>query len=122
MTASVPRGTIERCDRMNMQQMMKQAQKMQRQLAEAQDQLAEVEVSASTGGGMVKVTGTADGQITSIKIDGAALGLDEDDTEMLEDSVLAAITETLSRAQEVTNQRLGALTGGMGMPGMPGMF
>lgn len=122
MTASVPRGTIERCDRMNMQQMMKQAQRMQRQLAEAQDQLAEVEVSASTGGGMVKVTGTADGQITSIKIDGAALGLDEDDTEMLEDSVLAAITETLSRAQEVTNQRLGALTGGMGMPGMPGMF
>ena len=107
---------------MNMQQMMKQAQKMQRQLAEAQDQLAEVEVSASTGGGMVKVTGTADGQITGITINGAVLGLDEDDTEMLEDSVLAAITETLSRAQEVTNQRLGALTGGMGMPGMPGMF
>lgn len=107
---------------MNMQQIMQQAQKMQRQLAEAQDQLSEVEVSASTGGGMVKVTGTADGQISAIKIDGSALGLDEDDTEMLEDAVLAAVTEMLARAQEVTNQRMSALTGGMGMPGMPGLF
>lgn len=107
---------------MNMQQMMKQAQKMQRQLADAQDQLAEVEVSASAGGGMVKVTGTADGQITGIEIDGAMLGLDPEDAEMLQDTVLVAINETMARAQEVTNQRLGAITGGMGMPGMPGMF
>ena len=103
---------------MNMQQMMRQAQKMQRQLADAQDQLAEVEVSGSAGGGMVKVTGTADGQITAIEIDGAMLGLDEEDAEMLQDTVLAAINETMARAQEVTNQRLGAITGGMGMPGM----
>ena len=41
---------------------------------------------------------------------------------MLQDSVLAAVNEMLSNAQEVTNQRLGAITGGMGMPGMPGMF
>ena len=122
MPATCPVVSNEEGLRMNMQQMMKQAQKMQRQLAEAQDQLAEEEVSASTGGGMVKVTGTADGQITSIKIDGEAIGLDEDDAEMLEDAILAAVTETLARAQEVTNQRLGALTGGMGMPGMPGMF
>ena len=103
---------------MNMQQMMKQAQKMQRQLEQAQDELAEVEVSASAGGGMVKVTGTADGQITAIEIDGSQLGLDPDDAEMLADTVLAAINETMARAQEVTNQRIGALTGGMGMPGM----
>lgn len=107
---------------MNMQQMMKQAQKMQRQLAEAQDQLADIEVSATAGGGMVKAIGTASGDITAIEIDGAALGLDEDDTEMLQDTVLAAVSEMLARAQEVTNQQLGALTGGMGMPGMPGLF
>ncbi|MDI9589979.1 MAG: YbaB/EbfC family nucleoid-associated protein [Acidobacteriota bacterium] len=107
---------------MNMQQMMKQAQRMQRQLAEAQDQLADVEVSATAGGGMVKVTGTAAGDITGIQIDGSSLGLDEEDSEMLQDTVLAAINETLARAQEVTNQRLGALTGGMGVPGMPGML
>ncbi len=107
---------------MNMQQMMKQAQRMQRQLAEAQDQLADVEVSATANGGMVKVTGTAAGDITGIQIDGSSLGLDEEDSEMLQDTVLAAINETLARAQEVTNQRLGALTGGMGVPGMPGML
>ena len=103
---------------MNMQQMMKQAQKMQRQLAEAQDQLGDVEVSGSAGGGMVTVTGTADGEINAIKIDGATLGLDEEDTEMLQDSVLAAVNEMLANAQEVTNQRIGAITGGMGMPVM----
>ncbi len=107
---------------MNMQQMMKQAQKMQRQLAEAQDELADVEVTGTAGGGMVTVTGTADGSITGVRIDGSALGLDEEDTDMLQDTVLAAINETLAKAQEVTNQRIGALTGGMGMPGMPGMF
>ena len=88
---------------MNMQQVMKQAQKMQRQLAEAQDALSDVEVSGTAGGGMVTVKGTADGQISAIEINGSVLGL-------------------LSNAQEVTNQRLGAITGGMGMPGMPGMF
>ena len=107
---------------MNMQQMMKQAQRMQRQLADAQDKLAETEVSASAGGGMVKMTGMADGSITAIEIDGSVLGLDEEDSEMLQDTVLAAVNEMLSRAQEVTNQRLGAITGGMNMPGMPGMF
>ena len=60
---------------MNMQQMMKQAQKMQRQLAAAQDELAELELTATAGGGMVKVTGTADGQVSDIQIDGEALGL-----------------------------------------------
>ena len=107
---------------MNMQQMMKQAQRMQRQLEDAQDELAEVEVSGSAGGGMVKVTGMADGSIVGVEIDGSSIGLDPDDAEMLADAVLAAINETMARAQEVTNQRLGALTGGMGIPGMPGML
>ena len=107
---------------MNMQQMMKQAQKMQRQLAAAQDELAELELTATAGGGMVKVTGTADGQVSDIQIDAEALGLDADDAEMLQDAILAALGELQDRAQQVTNERLGALTGGMGMPGMPGMF
>lgn len=106
---------------MNMQQMMKQAQKMQRQLGAVQDELAELEVSGSAGGGMVTVTGMADGTITGITIDGSALDLDEDDTEMLQDAILAAINECATRAQEETNARMGAFTGGMGM-GMPGLF
>ena len=55
---------------MNMQQVMKQAQKMQRQLAEAQDALSDVEVSGTAGGGMVTVKGTADGQISAIERSG----------------------------------------------------
>lgn len=107
---------------MNMQQMMKQAQKMQRQLEKAQAELSEIEVSASAGGGMVTVSGTADGEIRDIKIDGSQIGLDEEDAEMLQDTILAAVNEMLAQAQEVTNRQLGAVTGGMNMPGIPGMF
>lgn len=107
---------------MNMQQMMQQAQKMQRELEKAQDSLGDIEVNASAGGGMVKVTGTADGAITAVEIDGASLGLDEDDTEMLQDTVLAAVSECLSRAQEAADKQMSAITGGMSIPGMNGLF
>jgi DNA-binding YbaB/EbfC family protein len=107
---------------MNMQQMMKQAQKMQQQLADAQDQLAQTEITASAGGGMVRLTGTADGQVTSVAIDAATLDLDPDDAEMLADTILAAFNDLQDQAQGMASQRLGAITGGMGMPGMPGLF
>ena len=101
---------------MNMQQMMKQAQKMQKQLADAQDKLGDIEVSSSAGGGMVKVTGTADMRITSVTIDPEAV--DPEDVELLQDSVLAAVNECLSSAQDAANQQLGAITGGMDVPGL----
>ena len=101
---------------MNMQQMMKQAQKMQRQLADAQDRLADIPVSASAGGGMVKVEGTADMRITSITIDPDAC--DPADVELLQDSLLAAVNECLSSAQDAANQQLGSVTGGMNIPGL----
>ncbi|WP_455026345.1 YbaB/EbfC family nucleoid-associated protein [Olsenella uli] len=101
---------------MNMQQMMKQAQKMQRQLADAQDRLADIPVSASAGGGMVKVEGTADMRITSITIDPDAC--DSADVELLQDSLLAAVNECLSSAQDAANQQLGSVTGGMNIPGL----
>jgi DNA-binding YbaB/EbfC family protein len=101
---------------MNMQQMMKQAQKMQKQLAEAQDKLSDIEVSASAGGGMVKVVGTADMHLSSITIDPEAL--DPEDVDILQDTILAAVNECLSSAQEAANQQLGAVTGGLNMPGL----
>ncbi|OFK22198.1 MULTISPECIES: YbaB/EbfC family nucleoid-associated protein [Olsenella] len=101
---------------MNMQQMMKQAQKMQRQLADAQDKLGQIEVSASAGGGLVKVTGTADMRITSVTIDPDAL--DPEDVDLLQDTVVAAVNECLSSAKEAANRQLGAVTGGMSMPGL----
>lgn len=105
---------------MNMQQMMKQARKMQAQLAEAQDHLSDIEVTGSAGGGMVQVRATADMQITSIEIDPDAL--DPEDVELIQDSIVAAVNEALAAAQDAANKQLGAITGGMGMPGMPGMF
>ena len=101
---------------MNMQQMMRQARKMQEQLAEAQDHLGDIEVTGSAGGGMVQVRATADNVITAIEIDPEAL--DPDDVELLQDSILAAVNEALSNAQEAANQQLGAITGGMGIPGL----
>jgi len=101
---------------MNMQQIMQQARKMQAQLAEAQEQLKDLEVSASAGGGMVKVTATGDGAITSITIDPEAL--DPEDVELIQDTILAAVNEALNSAQELSSRQLGAITGGMGMPGM----
>jgi len=101
---------------MNMQQMMKQAQQMQKRLAEAQDKLSDIEVSASAGGGMVKVTGTADMVLTSIAIDPEAV--DPEDVELLQDSILAAVNECLSSAQAAASQQLGSVTGGMNIPGL----
>lgn len=105
---------------MNMQQIMRQARKMQEQLAAAQEGLKDIEVSASAGGGMVKVTATADGMLSSITIDPDAL--DPEDVDLIQDTILAAVNEALSSAREAADQQMGAVTGGMGLPGMPGML
>ena len=105
---------------MNMAQMMKQAHKMQEQLVAAQEALKDVTVDASAGGGMVKVTVSGDMQVKSVKIDPDAL--DPEDVEMLEDMVAAAVNEALRSAGEAANQQMGAITSGLNIPGMPGMF
>ena len=102
---------------MNMQQMMKQARKMQEQLAAAQEPIAQSTVDASAGGGMVKVTVSGDMQVTSLKIDPEAI--DPEDVEMLEDMVMAAVNEALRGVGELANRQMGAVTGGLNIPGMP---
>ena len=102
---------------MNMQQMMKQARKMQEQLAAAQENIAQSTVDASAGGGMVKVTVNGEMQITSLKIDPEAL--DPEDVEMLEDMITAAVNEVLRGVGDLANRQMGAITGGLNIPGMP---
>lgn len=102
---------------MNMQQMMKQARKMQEQLAAAQETIAQSTVDASAGGGMVKVTVSGDMQVTSLKIDPEAI--DPEDVEMIEDMVMAAVNEALRGVGELANRQMGAVTGGLNIPGMP---
>ena len=101
----------------NLQQMMKQARKMQEQLAAAQENIAQSTVDASAGGGMVKVTVNGQMQITSLKIDPEAL--DPEDVEMLEDMVTAAVNEALRGVGDLANRQMGAITGGLNIPGMP---
>lgn len=100
----------------NIQKMMKQAQKMQRQMLEAQEALAEERVEATSGGGMVRVV--ADGQQNILKIKIEPEAVDPQDVEMLEDLVLAAITEAVRKSRELAEERLGAFTKGMKIPGM----
>ncbi|GII24940.1 YbaB/EbfC family nucleoid-associated protein [Planosporangium mesophilum] len=100
----------------NLQQLMKQAQKMQQQMAEAQAQLAETELTGTAGGGLVTVTVTGTGEVTSIKIDPKAV--DPDDVETLEDLVVAALHNAAEQARALTEQKMGPLAGGLGLPGM----
>jgi DNA-binding YbaB/EbfC family protein len=96
--------------------LMQQAQQMQQQMAEAQEQLATETVEASAGGGLVTVRASGNGEILAIKIDPKAI--DPDDPELLEDMVLAAVNEALRSAQSLAQSKLGAMTGGLGLPGM----
>jgi nucleoid-associated protein EbfC len=101
-------------------QMMKQMQKMQADMAEAQDALAEATVEGSAGGGMVKVVVTGAGDVQSVHI--APEVVDPDDVEMLEDLVVAAVVEATRLAQELAQQRMGGLTGGLDLGGLGGLL
>lgn len=102
----------------NMNQMLRQAQALQRKLAKAQEELAEIEVTGSAGGGMITVVVTGAGEFRSITIDPEAV--DPDDVEMLQDMVVAACNDALRRSKELEQDKLGGLTGGLGLP--PGLL
>ncbi len=96
--------------------MLKQAQQMQAKLAKAQEELETLTVEASAGGGAVTVVATGRQTIDSIIIDPEAIH--QDDVELLQDMVLAAVNEALNRSQEIAQSKLGAITGGFKLPGM----
>jgi len=93
--------------------LMQQAQKMQENLKRAQDELQALEVSGQAGGGMVEVTMTGAHQVRRVRIDRAAVG---DDLEMLEDLVAAACNDAVNKVALLSQERMGAVTGGMTLP------
>lgn len=101
---------------MNMQQMMKQARKMQQQLEAAQEEIKNLEVEASAGGGMVKAVVSGSGTLKNLSIDPACV--DPEDTELLQDMIIAAITEAQNSAAELSQKHMGSITGGMNIPGL----
>ena len=99
----------------NMNNAMKQVQKAQAEMARVQEELASDLVSASAGGGAVRVTITGDLTVTDVVIDPRAV--DPDDVDMLQDMVLAAVNEALREAQDLANQKMSRVMGGLGLPG-----
>ena len=104
----------------NMQGMLKKVQKMQKDMEKAQEEIKNTVVEASIGGGAVSVTMNGEQEVLSIKIAPAAV--DPEDVEALEDLILAAVNEANRKAKEVAEKTLGAVTGNLKLPGMPGMF
>lgn len=100
----------------NMNQMLKQAQKMQEDMANLQEDLDNREYTAVSGGGMIEVTIDGKHLVKSIKIKPEAV--DPDDVEMLEDLITVAINEAVNNAINTAEAEMGAVTGGMNIPGL----
>jgi len=101
---------------MNMNSLMKQAQKMQKQMAEIQDDLANKTLEVSSGGGAIKVVINGEKQITALTISPDAV--DPDDVEMLQDLVMTAVNEAIRQMDEAVSGQMAKITGGMNMPGL----
>ena len=103
---------------MNIQKLMKEAQKAQERVAEVQKRLSKLTTEGSSGGGLVIVKATGDGNITGINIDPSAV--DTNDLELLEDLLVAAISDAQRKSKELQEQEMGSAMGGLG--GLPGLF
>ncbi len=98
----------------NLGQMLKQAQAMQARMAELQSQLEQVEMTGGAGGGMVSVTVNGKGEARQVKIDPTLL--DPDETEVLEDLIVAAFNDAKAKVETHVAQEMSKLTGGLNLP------
>jgi len=95
---------------------LKQAQQLQTKMLRTQEELANATVEATSGGGAVTVVMTGQQEIRSIKISPEVV--DPEDVELLEDMILAAVKEATQKSREMAEKKMGALTGGLKIPGM----
>ena len=95
---------------------MNQLRKMQQDMAKAQEEIQNATVDGAAGGGMVKITMSGDFRVTKIALDKSAV--DPDDVETLEDLIVAAFNDARTKAEELAAKRMGAVTGGLKIPGM----
>lgn len=96
--------------------MLQQAQKLQAQLMKAQEELKDLSLEASSGGGAVTVTVNGQQEILSVKISPEVVS--QEDVELLEDLVLTAVSEAITKSREAAAEHLGGLTGGLNIPGL----
>ena len=109
----------------NLEQILQLGQQLQAKMTKLQESLDSEKVTASSGGGMVTVTVDGKGSVKQVKIDPTCV--DPRDVEMLEDLVLAAVSEAQAKAQKRYEEEMRKVTGGLpmglpGMPGLPGLF
>lgn len=115
MKARLPEGyNMKRGD------MMRQVQKMQEDMQNAQAEVEAAEFEAAAGGGAVNVKVNGKKEVLEVKLQPEVV--DPDDIEMLEDLIVAAINEAMGKADSEMEKRMGAVTGGMSLPGMGGLF
>ncbi len=100
----------------NMKEMMRQAQRLQAKIAKLQEELANKTVEVTVGGGMVTAVANGKPEIVSIKFEKEVV--DPEDIEMLQDLVVAAVSEALSRARAMVEGEMSKLTGGLNIPGL----
>jgi DNA-binding YbaB/EbfC family protein len=94
--------------------LMKQAQKMQADMQKAQEEMASMEVTGKAGGGMVSVVMTGRHDLKRVSIDDSLM---EDDKEMLEDLIAAAVNDAVRQLEQVQQEKMGGITSGMNLPG-----
>jgi hypothetical protein len=105
---------------MNIQKIMKDAQRMQQSLLEIQENLGNEEVEGTSGGGLVKVKATGKHFVKSIKINPEAVDLN--DLETLEDLITAAVNDAINKANNLASEKMNAVTGGLDIPGLGKLF
>ena len=96
-------------------QLMRQMEQLQRDVEAAQRELADLRVEATAGGGAVRAVANAQGDLIELHI--APEAVDPNDVEMLQDLVLAAVREALEKGRHEQEEKMGKLTGGLGLPG-----
>ena len=107
----LPKGGINK--------MIKKAQEMQSQMEKAQAELNSIEIEGQAGGGMVSVTVNGHKELVALNIDPEIL---DEDKEMIEDMILAAVNQGLQNAGKVAEEKMNSITGGMmGKIKIPGM-
>ena len=96
--------------------MIKQAQQLQKQMAKMQEEIESTKVEYTSGGGAVKVVVTGKMLVDSIEIDPEMV--DPEDVDILQDLIITAINGAIEEAQELASSKMGALTGGLNIPGL----
>ncbi|MBB4635800.1 YbaB/EbfC family nucleoid-associated protein [Longimicrobium terrae] len=98
----------------NFQQILQMGQQVQARISQLQTELGQKTVTCSSGGGMVTVTADGRGKLRSIKIDPTVV--QAEDVEMLEDLVIAAVNEAQNRAQQMYDDEMRKVSGGLQLP------